>query len=1065
MAIKLTPESFVNVVKQSKLIPYDQLKTLLKQFKADGVDLSSSRAIADALVAGEHLTQWQSEKLLQGKHKGFFLGKYRLMNLLGKGGMSSVFLAEHVLMRRRCAIKVLPAKRVNDSSYLARFHREAQAVASLDHPNIVRAYDVDKESDKDNEIHFLVMEHVSGASIQEMVADDSTMGICQAAEYFRQASLGLHHAHEHGLVHRDVKPANLLVDSSGVVKILDLGLARFFDENEENPLTVAHDEKVLGTADYLAPEQALDSHRVDIRADIYSLGCSIYFALTGHPPFTEGTLAQRLMWHQSKEPPPITDERQDLPESLHDIIRKMMAKDPDDRYQTASDAAEALLEWLLQNGDAEWREKNPGLLTGVTSTSVDAVEPAMAIPVATPVAAIPADGFNQFLNNLETPSSPTTTPNPDQTANGNSGPPTTPIASPAMPTVADPQPSLPVEPAADAKPDPSTVIRTTPLEATPVAESMPVVESPPFTSPPESPAVDASATEIPVAAPIEAPTTPVAEAVEAIPAAIPAEPATPVVAEALPLEPVADASVDPTSAAAVQGEIAVPAPEVPDTPSFIPPAIDGEDVPSFPSFDPAPAAETPAFDPTAAPAVSGTEPMATATPTTSDSAPSSSSIYTRKKKPALPMKPIIIGVAVLLLAGVGYGVVSMIGGDGEGEGGQAQTNGDNTDNDNENGTGNGGGGNSTTKPKNRGSLGKIIKVGGADSDLGSIKEALTYIKNNKSSYERISRHASVRIEVTGGKTYNERITIDNSKFDYPTGIQIYAAGDDKAILKPSGSGPVISLKGSIEFMEIKGFEVDANGSDTAIELTGYLTASKFTDVKIRGFKSAAILSKGAAGSFNDELRFERVDIQGTAGSVGLKVVGGEDVVSSRMKFLQCKFIGPMERGIMFDTDASFIEFRETVVSKCSVGAYFAGSNRQWKSLLMANLTFHDCDRGIVFTSMPASTSNELIIAKCLFVDVRGPEGVVESGFKVEDFRKIFSNNGAGIDENFSNRDDPGENAEEIMLVMFPDRQRITDIQFHSTKYGEDKFLSPKGRNLRIGGKTHKTKPYVGAVAP
>ena len=213
-------------------------------------------------------------------------------------------------MRRRCAIKVLPAKRVHDSSYLARFHREAQAVAALDHVNIVRAYDVDKETEKDAEIHFLVMEYVNGRDLLDIVTKDGPMKFAQAADYIRQAADGLTHAHQAGMVHRDIKPGNLLVNENQVVKILDLGLARFFgaEEDDEESLTVAHDEKVLGTADYLAPEQALDSHGVDARADIYSLGCTFYFLLTGHPPFTEGTLAQRLMAHQTKEPPALEKE-------------------------------------------------------------------------------------------------------------------------------------------------------------------------------------------------------------------------------------------------------------------------------------------------------------------------------------------------------------------------------------------------------------------------------------------------------------------------------------------------------------------------------------------------------------------------------------------------------------------------------------------------------------------------------------------------------------------------------------------------------------------------------------
>ena len=180
----------------------------------------------------------------------------------------------------------------------------------------------------------------------------------QAVEYIRQAALGLAHAHGVGMIHRDVKPGNLLVDSNDVVKLLDLGLARFFDDGEKESLTVTHDEKVLGTADYLAPEQALDSHTVDYRADIYSLGCTLYFLLTGHPPFTEGTLAQRLMSHQVKEPPPVSKDRPDVPADLVRILGKMMAKKAEERYQTAQDNADALANWLFAHGGDDWRRRH-----------------------------------------------------------------------------------------------------------------------------------------------------------------------------------------------------------------------------------------------------------------------------------------------------------------------------------------------------------------------------------------------------------------------------------------------------------------------------------------------------------------------------------------------------------------------------------------------------------------------------------------------------------------------------------------------------------------------------------
>ena len=344
---KPTVDVFLDLVRWSGLVEKGQIDGALLKLKAEsgGQLPTNSDFVADWLVQSGVITRWQADRLLEGRHKGFFLGKYKLLGHLGTGGMSSVFLAEHVLMQRRVAIKVLPKDRVADSSYLARFHREAQAAAVLDHRNIVRAYDVDNEGNN----HYLVMEYIEGRNLHHVVKEDGPLAYATAAEYIRQAAEGLAHAHQAGLVHRDVKPANLLVDQKNVVKVLDLGLARFTDEGKTS-LTVKFDENVLGTADYLAPEQALDSHGVDARADIYGLGCSLYYLLTGHPPFPDGTLPQRLVMHQRQPPPSIFLDRPDAPQELVDICAKMMAKKPDQRYQSADEVAKVLAQWLVAQG-------------------------------------------------------------------------------------------------------------------------------------------------------------------------------------------------------------------------------------------------------------------------------------------------------------------------------------------------------------------------------------------------------------------------------------------------------------------------------------------------------------------------------------------------------------------------------------------------------------------------------------------------------------------------------------------------------------------------------------------
>jgi serine/threonine protein kinase len=380
MSLKLTAASFLAGVRQSGLIEPKRLDKLLDELQQSGVNLSESAAISAALVERHAITDWQSEKLLQGRHKGFLLGRYKLMSLLGTGEMSAVYLAEHVKMERRCAIKVLPANKVQDTSYLGRFHREARAVATLNHPNIVKAFDVDQQSEGGTEIHFLVMEFVEGKNLGALVAEQGPLEFAAAVDIIRQAADGLHHAHEHGLVHRDVKPENFLIDSDGHVKLLDLGLARFFQSSDEESLTIKHDEKVLGTADYLAPEQAVDSHKVDLRADVYSLGCTFYYALTGHPPFTDGSLVQRLLAHQTRKPPSVKYDRPDAPEELLAILDKMMAKRPAERYQSAAAVTEALSRWLIEHAAESWKQKHVNLVARYAGAAV--IPEVAARPVA-----------------------------------------------------------------------------------------------------------------------------------------------------------------------------------------------------------------------------------------------------------------------------------------------------------------------------------------------------------------------------------------------------------------------------------------------------------------------------------------------------------------------------------------------------------------------------------------------------------------------------------------------------------------------------------------------------------
>ncbi len=389
-----TSEEFLALVRKSGIVDQDRLTTYTHQL-GDGPSFPKEpKKLANLMVRDGVLSYFQSAQLLLGKWRGFTVGSYKVLERLGSGGMGIVYLCEHKVMRRRVAVKILPLNQVDDPSSLERFHREAQAAAALDHPNIVRAHDYGQEGN----LHFLVMEYINGVSLQETVQKNGPMAPIRAAHYIRQAALGLQHAHETaGLVHRDIKPGNILVDRTGTVKILDMGLARF-THDQSHGITSKYDEKsVLGTADYLAPEQAMCSHDADIRADIYSLGATFYFLLTGRPPFGNGTVAQKIIWHQMRPVRPIREIRSDVPEGMANVVEKMLAKEPDQRYQVPAEVAQALTPWtktpIPPPTESEFRRLSPAVMAGgALSGSMPALLKSSAVmaPMARDGAAGPA---------------------------------------------------------------------------------------------------------------------------------------------------------------------------------------------------------------------------------------------------------------------------------------------------------------------------------------------------------------------------------------------------------------------------------------------------------------------------------------------------------------------------------------------------------------------------------------------------------------------------------------------------------------------------------------------------
>ncbi len=314
--------------------------------------------LAYRLHADGLLTPFHTGQLLRGKHKGFFLGRYKILDRIGLGGMGQVFLAEHATMKRRAALKVLSPDRVDNAYSRERFLREARTAAKLDHPNLVRAFDFDQ----DGEVIFLVMEFVDGVSFHDLVARAGPLGPDRVGHYLHQAAAGLGYLHAYGLVHRDIKPANILVDRQGVVKILDLGLVR--SEVDQDNLTRGEGVKILGTADFLAPEQAIDCSKVDVRADIYGLGATAYYLLTGRPPFGGDQIAQKLIAHQMKAVVPVHEVRPDVPAELSAVVTRMLAKKPADRYQTPAELMTALASWGARPPAAPTEEEIPAVSGG-----------------------------------------------------------------------------------------------------------------------------------------------------------------------------------------------------------------------------------------------------------------------------------------------------------------------------------------------------------------------------------------------------------------------------------------------------------------------------------------------------------------------------------------------------------------------------------------------------------------------------------------------------------------------------------------------------------------------------
>ncbi len=325
-------ETFVKELTDSGIISPGKLEDFIPP-KASPKD---AQELARQLVQSKQLTDYQVQEIYKGRAKSLILGNYTILDKIGAGGMGQVFKAEHRRMDRIVAIKMLPAAMTEDATASARFEREVKAAAKLFHPNIVPALDADQA----NGVHFLVMEYVEGRDLSALVKKDGPCPVAKAVNYILQAARGLEFAHGEGVIHRDIKPANLLLDKKGTVRILDMGLARISGGGNAAPQAeLTGTGAVMGTVDYMSPEQALNTKQADSRADIYSLGCSLYYLLTGRPTYDCDTVTAKLIAHQFHPIPELRKARDGVSDCLEAVFQKMVAKKVDERYQTMTEVA------------------------------------------------------------------------------------------------------------------------------------------------------------------------------------------------------------------------------------------------------------------------------------------------------------------------------------------------------------------------------------------------------------------------------------------------------------------------------------------------------------------------------------------------------------------------------------------------------------------------------------------------------------------------------------------------------------------------------------------------------
>lgn len=358
-----TVPEYCDVLAKSKLLPEGDVTALLQKWRADGHADADVESFRKGLIARRLLTEYQAALVARGRADGFSLGGYVILDRLGRGAMAGVYKAAHT-SGQIVALKVLPPSKAKDANSLSRFQREGRLLCQLDHPNVVRAFQVGQAGS----VHFIVMEHLDGETLDEVLARRKRLPLVEAVRVAFQALAGLQHLHERRMVHRDLKPANLMVTPppgahsqrtdttlESTVKILDIGIGRelFADDSTDTTDKMLTTEgTILGTPDYLAPEQARDARSADVRADVYSMGCVLFHLITGRTPFPEKNVLALTVKHATEKLPTLADLVPDVPPMLQTVLDKMTAKKPEERYPTPGDAAEALRPFLPDDATA-----------------------------------------------------------------------------------------------------------------------------------------------------------------------------------------------------------------------------------------------------------------------------------------------------------------------------------------------------------------------------------------------------------------------------------------------------------------------------------------------------------------------------------------------------------------------------------------------------------------------------------------------------------------------------------------------------------------------------------------